>query len=171
MILLLPIIFVSCHGFLLDTSTPAGNGFCSFPCKLQDKLFYNEAANDTVITPNPYTLELASQQNDKITCLERSGAFILNRRGTKNDVYRCIKIIDVCDDAIVVLQTDLFTLTTPPKLCEICTPDKLRSQPELWVVIKCNVPSTCSTTSVTDQKCDGSESNIPDNGHNCKTQG
>ncbi|XP_063419848.1 uncharacterized protein LOC134705006 [Mytilus trossulus] len=176
MSLLLPILFVSCHGLLLDPPASAGSGFCSYPCKLQDNLFYNEAANDTVITPNPYTLELSTQQNNKIICFERSGSFIVNRRGANNDTYRCIKIIDVCDDAIVVIQTKLFTMTTPPKLCEICTPDKLTSQPELWVsmsktLLKCNVPSTCSKTSGTDWRCTGSESNTPDNGQSCKTHG
>ncbi|XP_071155024.1 uncharacterized protein [Mytilus edulis] len=105
------------------------NCMCSFPCNWQKRTFYNEAAGLNLFVPNAYQLNVAP--DTVIDCLIREGPFIVGRR--PGNVYRCIKINDVCEDSFVVIQTPLIKLEYPPNLCDICTPGNLTSKPQVWV--------------------------------------
>ncbi|VDI69158.1 Hypothetical predicted protein [Mytilus galloprovincialis] len=146
------------------------NCMCSFPCNWQKRTFYNEAAGLNLFVPNAYQLNVAP--DTVIDCLIREGPFIVGRR--PGNVYRCIKINDVCKDSFVVIQTPLIKLEYPPNLCDICTPGNLTSKPQVWVAkentyLGCDVPKNCPVQRRTDIQCNGCEKNQPNDDIACST--
>ncbi|XP_076090125.1 uncharacterized protein LOC143062266 [Mytilus galloprovincialis] len=147
---------------------------CSWPCNWQERTFYNDAAEVDLLVPNAYQLKIAP--DTVIECLIREGPFIVSRRGANKDVYRCIKVNDVCDDSFVVIETNLYQLDSPPNLCDICSPAKLTSKPQVWVakektLLECNVPKNCplGEGDSTAKKCNGCEKNQPNNDICCSS--
>ncbi|XP_063420573.1 uncharacterized protein LOC134705786 [Mytilus trossulus] len=141
------------------------NCMCSWPCNWQKRTFYNEAANLDLFVPNAYQLNIAP--DTVIECLIREGPFIVGRR--VGNVYRCIKINDVCEDSFVVIQTPLIKLEHPPNLCDICTPGNLTSKPQVWVDLGCDVPKNCPVQRRTETQCNGCEKNQPNDDIACST--
>ncbi|XP_063419973.1 uncharacterized protein LOC134705152 [Mytilus trossulus] len=147
------------------------NCMCSFPCNWQERTFYNEAADLDLFVPNAYQLQI---QDTVIECLIREGPFIVNRRGVDKDIYRCIKINDVCKDSFVVIETKLIQQNFPPNLCDICTPGNLTSKPQVWVAkenthLGCDVPKNCPVQGRSDMQCNGCEKNQPNDDIVCST--
>ncbi|XP_052093618.1 uncharacterized protein LOC127729776 [Mytilus californianus] len=96
------------------------------------------------------------------------------RQGDNKDTYRCIKVIDVCEDSFVVIQTPTYQLDSPPNLCDICTPGKLTSKPQVWVakektLLGCNVPKNCPPGNNRYNICNGCEENQPNDDICCNS--
>ncbi|XP_076090128.1 uncharacterized protein LOC143062270 [Mytilus galloprovincialis] len=148
------------------------NCLCSFPCNWQKRTFYNELLDVDLLVPNAYQLHIAP--DIVIECLIREGPFIVNRRGENKDIYRCIKLNDVCENSFVLLETPLMQMDSPPNLCDICTPGNLTGKPEVWVakentLLGCDVPKNCPVQRRTDIQCNGCEKNQPNDDIACST--
>ncbi|XP_071153231.1 uncharacterized protein [Mytilus edulis] len=148
------------------------NCMCSFPCNWQKRTFYNELLDIDLLVPNAYQLHIAP--DIVIECLIREGPFIVNRRGKNKDIYRCIKLNDVCENSFVLLETPLMQMDSPPNLCDICTPGNLTGKPEVWVakentLLGCGVPKNCPVQRSTDIQCNGCEKNQPNDDIACST--
>ncbi|CAC5378143.1 unnamed protein product [Mytilus coruscus] len=142
---------------------------CSWPCNWQERTFYNDAADVDVFVSNAYQLKILP--GTVIECLIREGQFIVLRQGDNKDNYSCIKVINVCEDSFVVIQTPIYQLDSPPNLCEICTPGKLTGKPQVWVVLGCNVPKNCPLGNSTENICNGCEENQPNDDICCSSCG